>query len=94
LALAQQVREVVAKVGVGEAPKVPLAPEPRPLGQYGERQYLGLRERNGPSGLRQGERAMLSPPVVDEHIERDEKVFEIHSVPPFVSRNVGWSKKR
>jgi hypothetical protein len=32
---------------MSETPEIPLAPEARPLGEYGESQYLGVREPGG-----------------------------------------------
>jgi hypothetical protein len=72
LALAQQVREVVAKVGVGEPPEVPLTAETRPLSEGGEHQNLALGERAS------GGRALPVPtrgfpqPIIHENVQRDQ----------------------
>ena len=60
---------------MGEMPEIPLAPKARPLGEYGERQHLGVREPLRSAELTCGRRTVGSPPVVYQDVEGDQESF-------------------
>ena len=83
LALAEEVREVGTQVGVGEAREVALAPKPRPLRDDSEGEDLRVGERDRTTRTAPRFRAVLPPPILDEHVQGDEQGFEVHGAPPF-----------
>src|SRR5215217_2360056 len=69
-------------MGVCEPPEVTLAPPPRPLCKYCQGENFCVRELGGAAGSRGRGCLLRLPPVVDETVERDEQVFEVHATPP------------
>src|SRR5215210_3579204 len=69
-------------MGVCEPPEVTLAPPPGPLCKYRQGENFCVREPGGAAGSRGRGCLLRFPPVVDETVERDEQVFEVHATPP------------
>src|SRR5215211_2781995 len=85
--MAYEVREILSEVGVGEAEEVPLASPPGPLCEHGEGKDLARRQQGRATGLPWRGRVGHFPPVVHQHVHRNEQGFEIHVTPPSLSGN-------
>ena len=80
LALAQQVREVVAQVGVGEPPEVSLTAETRLLSEDGERQNLALGEQRRAAEPYLCRPVAFPQPIIHENVQRDQERIQLHVV--------------
>lgn len=68
LALAEEVREILAQIDVGEAPKVPFAAEARPLRQDRQGKDLAFAEQRWSSRSTWCGRVTFQSPLVHQHV--------------------------
>jgi hypothetical protein len=69
LALGAELREVGAKMCLGETPEVALASEARPLGEDGQGDDLGIGKKGRAAGSGWFRSVLELPPVVHEHVQ-------------------------